>query len=436
MGEIQPDRYRARYAQRTQGMIASEIRALFAVASRPEVVFLAGGMPYTAGLDFDAVSQVTESVIRDVGATALQYGGGQGLPELRERLVDVMAAEAIPAHADDLVVTSGGQQGLDLVAKLFCDPGDVILAEGPSYVGALGAFSAYQTAVVHVPMDEQGLIPDALEQTLGWLRDSGRTAKFLYTVPNHQNPAGVSLSTARRERLLELAGHFDLLVVEDNPYGLLDFKGEIRPALKSLDSERVVYVGTLSKVFAPGIRIGWVAAEGPVRDKLVLLKEAADLCHSNFTQYVAQRWLADQPWFEQVCQSREVYRERCGALLDALASEMPGDCSWSEPTGGFFVWARLPEGLDARELLARAIRARVAYVPGQAFYADGGGGDHLRLSFGFSSPERIREGVRRLAEVVRTEMELVRALRVRTPGTARRPTPSGSAPGTHPGTAQ
>ncbi|MEX0660064.1 MAG: PLP-dependent aminotransferase family protein [Egibacteraceae bacterium] len=410
MSEIQMDRYRARYAQRTRGMTASEIRALFAVASRPEVVFLAGGMPHTAGLDYDAFSEVTESVIRDVGATALQYGGGQGLPELREALVQVMGAESIPAHADDLVITSGGQQGLDLVGKLFCDPGDVVLAEGPSYVGALGAFSAYQAAVVHVPIDADGLIPEALEQTLQWLVDTGRTAKFLYTVPNHQNPAGVSLSTARRERILELAEQFDLLVVEDNPYGLLDFKGELRPALKSLDPERVVYVGTLSKVFAPGIRIGWVAAEGPIRDKLILLKEAADLCHSNFTQYVAHRWLTAHAWLDDVDRSREVYRERCEALLDALASEMPSDCRWSAPAGGFFVWVRLPDGLDARELLARAIRARVAYVPGQAFYADGGGGDHVRLSFGFSNPERIREGVRRLAEVIRAEVGLVRAL--------------------------
>lgn len=413
MSEIHIDRYRSRYAHRTRGMAASEIRALFAVASRPEVVFLAGGMPYTAGLDFDAVSEVTESVIRDVGATAMQYGGGQGLPELRERLVDVMAAEHIPAHADDLVITSGGQQGLDLVAKLFCDPGDVILAEGPSYVGALGAFSAYQAAVVHVPVDEEGLIPEALEQTLQRLADSGRTAKFLYTVPNHQNPSGVSLSTPRRERVIEVAARFDLLVVEDNPYGLLDFKGELRPALRSLAPERVMYVGTLSKVFSPGIRIGWVAAEGPVRDKLVLLKEAADLCHSNLTQYIAQRWLATQPWFDHVARSRETYRERCEALLDALSSEMPAGCSWSAPTGGFFVWASLPEGIDARELLARAIRARVAYVPGQAFYADGGGGDHLRLSFGYSTTEQIREGVRRLAKVIRAELDLVRALHVR-----------------------
>lgn len=420
VSEIKLDPYLSRYAARTRGMTASEIRALFAVASRPEVVSLAGGMPYTSALDYDAVSAVTEEVIRAAGPTALQYGEGQGMPELREQLVEVMRAEGMAAHADDLVVTSGGQQGLDLIAKLFCDPGDVILAEGPSYVGALGAFSAYQAEVVHVPMDADGLVPAALEAQISRLAAAGRTAKFLYTVPNHQNPAGVSLSVERRRQLLEICARADLLIVEDNPYGLLDFKGEVRPPLQSLDAERIVYVGTLSKIFSPGIRCGWIAAAGPVRDKLVLLKEAADLCQSNLTQHVAERWLATQPWRAQVEAFREVYRERCEALLDELAATMPASCEWSTPTGGFFVWLRLPPGLDSGELLAKALGQRVAYVPGRAFYSQhpadvgqGAGGDgarELRLSFCFPRPERIREGVRRLAGVLHAEVDLVRAM--------------------------
>jgi DNA-binding transcriptional MocR family regulator len=391
-------------------MRASEIRALFAVATRPEIVSLAGGMPYTAALDYDAVGDVTAAVIRDSGPTALQYGGGQGLAALREQLVHVMAAEQVPAHPDDLVVTTGGQQGLDLIAKLFCDPGDVILAEGPSYVGALGAFAAYQAEVVHVPMDAEGLIPAALEQRLDDLAAAGRRAKFLYSVPNHQNPAGVSLSVARRHEVLAIAERHDLLVVEDNPYGLLDFKAELHAPFRALAPERVLYVGTLSKIFSPGIRVGWVAAPESIRERLVLLKEAADLCQSNLTQYVAERWLATQPWLKQVEAYRQVYRERCDALLTELDAELPAGCSWSTPTGGFFVWLRLPPGLDSTELLAKALGARVAYVPGRAFYADGGGGEELRLSFCFPPPERIREGVRRLAGVLRAELELVRAL--------------------------
>ena len=260
MSEINQDPYLARYASRTRGMTASEIRALFAVAERPEIAFLAGGMPYTAALDYDAVAEVTNRVIADNGPWALQYGGGQGMAELREQLVGVMAAENIAAHPDDIVVTTGGQQGLDLTAKLFCDPGDVLVAEGPSYVGALGTFASYQADVVHVPMDEEGLDPAALEETLGRLASTGRPPKFLYTIPNHQNPAGSSLTTSRRERVVELAEQYDLMIVEDNPYGLLDFKGEIRPALRSLAPDRVVYIGTLSKIFSPGLRVGWIAA--------------------------------------------------------------------------------------------------------------------------------------------------------------------------------
>ena len=410
MSDINPDPYLARYASRTRGMTASEIRALFAVASRPEIAFLAGGMPYTEALNYDAVMEVTQAVLAERGPWALNYGGGQGMPELREQLVGVMAAEQVPAHPDDLVVTTGGQQGLDLVAKLFCDPGDVIVAEGPSYVGALGAFSSYQADVVHVPMDEEGLNPAALSETLARLSGEGRRPKFLYTIPNHQNPAGASLSTPRREQVVEVADDYDVIIVEDNPYGLLDFKAEVRPALKSLAPERVIYIGTLSKILSPGLRVGWVAADESVRDKLVLLKEAADLCQSNLTQGVAEKWFATQPWREQVATFCDVYRERCDAMLSELSASFPPGCHWTAPSGGFFVWLELPEGLDSRQLLAKALRARVAYVPGPAFYADGSGANHLRLSFCYPPPERIREGIRRLADVVADEIEFAHAL--------------------------
>ena len=410
MSEIRLDPYLDRYAARTRGMTASEIRALFAVANRPEIVSLAGGMPYTAALDERAVADVTAAVITETAATALQYGGGQGALVLREQLVNVMAAEGIAAHADDLLVTVGGQQGLDLVAKLFIDPGDIVLAEGPSYVGALGAFATYQADVVHVPMDADGVDPDELDRVIGALTDDGRKPKFFYTVPNHQNPAGVSLSHERRVRLAEVAQRRDLLIVEDNPYGLLDFKQQERVALRTLAPRQVIYIGTLSKIFAPGIRVGWVAASQPVREKLTLLKESADLCQSNLTQLIAARWLATQPWQEQIDRFRETYRERCDAMLAELHDEMPAECTWSEPTGGFFVWLRLPPNLDSKQMLAKSLGARVAYVPGRGFYADGSGVREMRLSFCYPEPEQIREGVRRLAGVIRSEMELVRAI--------------------------
>lgn len=409
MSQVPSDPYLRRFARRTAGMKASEIRALFSVASRPEVVSLAGGMPDTAALDMDAVGDTLRDIISSDGAAALQYGGGQGYEPLREQLVELMAADGVASHVDDLVVTTGGQQALDLLAKLFCDPGDVIVAEGPSYVGALGAFASYEADVVHVAMDEAGLEPDALTETLERLDAAGRSAKLLYTVPNHQNPAGVSLSASRRERLAEIAERWDLLIVEDNPYGLLDFKGEVRPALRTLIPERVIYVGTLSKVFSPGVRVGWVAANGSLRDKLVQLKESADLCQSNLTQRLAERWFATQPWQDQLARFRERYRLRCRALTDALADEMGDVCEWSEPTGGLFVWARLPEGLDTGELLANAVNNRVAYVPGRAFYADGSGARELRLNFSYCDETQLRTGVQRLAEVVHAEVEIIRA---------------------------
>lgn len=387
-------------------MTASEIRALFAVTTRPEIVSLAGGSPDTSVLDFDVVADVVRGVLHDDGPMALQYGGGQGLPALRERLVEVMAEEAVPARPEDLVVTTGGQQALELITKLFIDPGDVILAEGPSYVGALSAFSSYEAEVAHVGMDAEGLVPAALREKVESLARDGRTPKFLYTIPNHQNPAGVSLSHARRAEVIEIARAHDLLVLEDNPYGLLDFKGELRPTLRSMDPDRVLYVSTLSKIFAPGLRVGWIAAPEPIREKLVLLKEAADLCQSNLTQYVAERWLSTQPWQVQVEHFRDLYRERCAALTAEMTAELPAGCTWSDPTGGLFVWVRVPGGVDTGDLLAKAVSARVAYVPGRAFYADGSGSEEMRLAYCFVPSERLREGVRRLASVLRTELEL------------------------------
>lgn len=407
---LDSDPYLARYASRVVGMKASEIRALFAVASRPEIVSFAGGMPYTRALDLGAVEEVVVDVLRRDGATALQYGGGQGRPELREQLVDVMAEEGVPAHTDDLIVTVGGQQGLELVTKAFIDPGDVILAEGPTYVGALGAFASSEADVRHVPMDHDGMDVDALADALARLKAEGRRCELVYTIPNHQNPAGVSLSASRRERLAELAVEHDLIVLEDNPYGLLDFAGDTNASIRELIPERTVYVGTVSKTFAPGARTGWIAAPGPVRDKLILLREAADLCPSNLTQMIVETWLATQPWQEQVKRFRGVYAERADAMLTSLAESLPEGCEHTVPTGGFYVWLTVPAGLDTSDLLAKALSRRVAYVPGRGFYADGSGGNQLRLCYSFPEVSRIREGVARLGELLHDEIALMRAV--------------------------
>ncbi|WP_454730275.1 aminotransferase-like domain-containing protein [Cellulosimicrobium protaetiae] len=394
------------YAERAHGMRASEIRALFAVANRPEVVSLAGGMPYLEGLPLDQIADTMQRLVATRGATVLQYGSGQGDETLRERILDVVRLEGIECHPDDVVVTTGSQQALDLVTRIFVDPGDVVVAEAPSYVGALGVFRSYQADVVHVPLDEHGLVPEALEETLARLATDGRRVKLLYTVPNFHNPAGVTLTAERRPRILEIAQRYGVLVIEDNPYGLLGFDGQTLPALRSLDEDGVLYLGSFSKTFAPGYRVGWVVAPHAVREKLVLASESAILCPSNASQLAIAAYLDTCDWKGQIKQFRELYRERRDAMIGALSEHLPS-ARWTVPDGGFYTWVQLPEGLDARSMLPRAVTARVAYVPGTAFYADGTGSSHVRLSYCFPTPERIREGVRRLAGVVNAEQELV-----------------------------
>lgn len=400
------DAYVDRYAARAAGMVASEIRALFAVASRPEVVSLAGGMPYVTALPLDVVGELVSDLIAKRGPVALQYGSGQGDPALREQICEVMRLEGIEAGADDVVVTVGSQQALDLITRIFIDPGDVVLAEGPTYVGALGTFAAYQAKVVHIAMDDQGLIPESLAQTIYALQTAGSRIKFLYTIPTFQNPAGVTLNEVRRRQVLDICQRAGVLIVEDNPYGLLGFDGEPLRALRADDPEGVVYLGSFSKTLAPGFRVGWALAPHAVRDKLVLAMESAVLSHSSFTQLAVGQYLATQPWREQIKTFQELYRERRNALLGALEVLMPAGCSWTRPGGGFFVWMTLPEGLNSKAILPRAVAERVAFVPGTGFYADNGGAQHMRLSYCYPQPDRIREGVRRLAGVIEQELQL------------------------------
>ena len=395
------------YAARAHGMRASEIRALFAVASRPEVVSLAGGMPYIGGLPLADIGEMMRRIVVERGEVALQYGSGQGDVQLREQITQVMALEDIVAHPDDVVVTTGSQQALDIVSTIFIDPGDVVVAEAPSYVGALGVFRAHEADVVHVPMDGDGLIPEALEATLASLASQGRRVKFLYTVPNFHNPGGVTLSLERRPRIVEICSRFGVLILEDNPYGLLGFDDTTMPALRSLNPEGVVYLGSFSKTFAPGYRVGWALAPHAVREKLVLASESAILSPSNISQMAVSTYLDHFDWQGQIKVFREQYRERRDAMISALAEFIPS-ATWNVPEGGFYVWVKLPEGLDAQAMLPRAVTARVAYVSGTAFYVDGQGADHMRLSYCYPTPERIREGVHRLAGVVEAELETAR----------------------------
>ncbi|MBX6370691.1 MAG: PLP-dependent aminotransferase family protein [Acidothermus sp.] len=399
------------YAARTEGMTASEIRALFAVANRPEIINMGGGSPYVSALPLELVAEMAAKVIAERGAQALQYMGGQGDERLRELVCGVMALEGITAGADDVIITVGSQQALDIIARIFLDPGDVVVAEAPSYVGALGAFAQYQAEVVHVAMDDDGLLPEELRISLERLERQGRRPKFLYTVPNYQNPAGVTLSRERREEIIELCARHDLLIVEDNPYGLLGFEGPPQPALRALTDEGIIYLGSFSKIFSSGIRVGWVVAPPGVKEKLIMAAEATTLCPVALSQFLAAEFLSNHPWEKQVEVFRDLYRTRRDACLEALETFFPPGASWTRPSGGFYVWVTLPEGIDAKAMLPRAIQGRVAYVPGTGFYADGQGRRNLRLSYSLPEPERIREAIRRLAAVVTDELEITAAVR-------------------------
>lgn len=396
------------YAERAHGMTASEIRALFAVASRPEVVSLAGGMPFVQALPMDVIADGVHRMLLERGAQALQYGSGQGDVLLREQIIDVMQDVGISAHPDDIVVTTGSQMALDLVTRVFCDPGDVVLVEAPSYVGALGVFRAYQCDVIHVPMDGEGLRPDALQETINALRVRGQRLKMIYTIPSYHNPAGITQGPSRRQEILDIAQRAGAVILEDDPYGLLGFDGLVPRAIRADSPDGVIYLGSFSKTIASGLRVGWALAPHGVREKLVLAAESAVLCPSNFAQFTVSNYLATQPWREQVKSFREIYRERRDALLDAMTTMMPTGTTWTVPAGGFYSWVTLPEGLDATAMLPRAVAQMVAYVPGTGFYIDGQGHQHLRLSYCYPTPDRIREGVRRLAAVVDGELELSR----------------------------
>lgn len=400
------DLWQNSYAARAHNLRTSEIRALFSVVSRPEVISLAGGMPNIHDLPLQQLAETVPQLILDYGEQAMQYGSGQGWLPLRESITQVMAAENIQADPGNVVVTTGSQQAIDLVTQIFIDPGDVILAESPSYVGALGVFKAYQADVVHVETDAQGLVPQALEETIKRLRQENRTIKYLYTIPNYHNPGGISLSEERRPQIIDICRRHQVLIMEDNPYGMLGFEGKQYTNLVSLAPDLVCYMGSFSKIFAPGFRLGWTYAPPAVRDKLVVASESAILSPSMFSQMFIHQYIQDYDWLDQIVKYRAMYKSRRDATLEALQEFMPF-CSWTKPDGGFYTWVTLPKGVNSKAMLDRAVANLVAYTPGTAFYADGRGGDYLRLSFCFPPEERIRQGVKRLSKVVSKEAELV-----------------------------
>lgn len=377
-------------------MTQSEVRALFAVAAKPDVISLAGGMPFVQALPGEEVLAVVEQVLRDRSWVALQYGAGSGQEGLKLRLTELMAEEDIEADPEHVLITVGAQQALDLVAKLFIEPGDTIAVEAPSYVGALSAFSVYEPRYLQIPMDDDGIVVERLEEAF----QGGARPKFLYVCPNFHNPAGVTISGERRPRLIEVCREAGVPIVEDDPYGMLRFEGDPLPSLHSLDPENVIYLGTLSKIFCPGIRVGWALAPPDVLERLIRFKEAADLCSSNFNMLVAEQWLSEpERWKSSLKGLVEVYRGRRDTALRSLEAFFPPGASWTHPQGGFYVWATIP-GADTKALLPQAVDHKVAYVPGTAFYPDGSGADRMRIAYCYPPEDAVEEGIKRIGALL------------------------------------
>jgi len=405
-------RYAGLFAARTGVMRSSAMRDLMAVTVRPEVISLAGGLPDTSTFPAGTFAAQMTRIAQKSTAEALQYGPTEGFAETVDCILEVMGAEGMLPDPDDVIVTTGGQQAIDLVCKTLVDPGDVVICEAPTYPGAVPVFCSYQAETIQIDCDEDGMRIEDLEAVLARLDGEGKRPKFVYSVPSFQNPAGVTMSLERRRRLVELARQRELLVVEDSPYGLLRFGGEPLPPLYQLDGgDFVIYVGTFSKILSPGIRLGWAVAPPPVMEKIVLGKQASDLCSSTLTQHFVREYFGEGRWREYIAELVEIYRGRRDTMVEALREHFPAQASWTEPEGGLFIWATLPEYIDTSDLLAKALREDVAFVPGQAAYVDETRGrSSMRLNFSGVGDEEIREGVRRIGKTIAEQVELYGAL--------------------------
>lgn len=390
---VSPD-FDSIFSSRAKAIQSSAIREILKVTERPEVISFAGGLPAPETFPVKETLVAMERVLTVSGREALQYSTTEGFAPLREWIAKRNSTPDAPVHPDQVLMVSGSQQGLDLLAKVLIDPGDRVLVETPTYLGALQAFSLFEPKYVSIPSDGDGVIPEAMDESL-------RGAKFLYCLPNFQNPTGRLLAEERRYQLAEKARELDLLILEDDPYGELSYAGDTPPSIRSLAPERTVYMGSFSKVLAPGIRLGYVIAPEALRAKLVQAKQATDLHTSTLSQMAAYEVVKDGFLDSHIPTIRKLYSDQCQAMLSALARHMPEGVSWNAPKGGMFLWAELPKGMDAAALLTRAVENNVAFVPGVPFFAENPVIETLRLAFVTVPPPLIEEGVKRLAELIR-----------------------------------
>ncbi len=393
------------YANRTRGMKTSSIREFFKLTERADVISFAGGFPSGKVFPVDALARITDGLLGNGAVKALQYGPTEGHGDLRRLLARRMSDQGCPATEEEILITSGSQQALDLLAKLFVDPGDKVLVEEPGYVGGLGAFRNYEADLIPIPIDAQGIITDRLRAKLVELRARGITPKLLYLVPNFQNPSGLTLSLPRRKEILSLAEEFHFLVVEDDPYGLLRYEGSVLASLKSMDEKgHVIYLGSVSKTLLPGIRVGWLHGPEELVSKMIMAKQATDLCGNSLGQRMVYEFYRRGLEPEHLKRLRRYYKRKRDAMLAALERYFPREVTWTRPKGGFFIWVTLPPYMDARNLLLLALQHRVAFVDGAGFHVGERGKNTLRLSFSEAEEQEIYTGIQRLGELIESEV--------------------------------
>jgi len=393
------------YSKNVLNMKRSEIRELLKVTRQPDMISFAGGLPGPETFPVKELEDISCQLLREKGAMALQYGPTEGEAPLREEIAKWMSREKEGIKPENILVTSGSQQGLDIVSKVFIDPGDVVVMELPSYIGGLQAFTAYRARMIGVPQDDEGMRMDLLERTLMRLARRNRKPKFIYVVPDFQNPSGVTMSLEGREKLLQLAYEYEIPIVEDSPYRDLRYSGEAVPAIFSLDTEnQVIVLGTFSKLLCPGLRLAWIMAPAELMDKMVVAKQSMDLCSCSYTQLMVAEFMKRGLLPRQIENIRKTYGRKRDVMLEALRKYMPKVVKWSKPDGGLFLWIKLPKRMSANDLFPRAIENKVAYVVGSAFHCNGKGHNTMRINFSFSTEQQIDEGIKRLAKMIRENM--------------------------------
>ncbi len=401
--------FEAFFSDRAKAMKASEIRELLKLTNQPDIISFAGGLPSPLSFPKKEVEEIVRDVLKTRGERALQYGATEGVNEFRETIAKMMKRDGVECDESQVLVTSGSQQGLDLVSKVFIDPFDNILVGSPTYLGGVNAFIAFQASILTIKLDDEGIRTDLMEEKLEALRKAGKKVKYLYTIPTFQNPAGVTMPEKRRKEIIDLANEYDFLILEDDPYSKLRYDGEPVKPIKAFDDEgRVMYMGTFSKILAPGLRIAWLVASEDLHRKLTIVKQSTDLCTSPFGQYIAYEYVERGYMEPHVEKINTLYKARKDAMLVALEKYFPEDVKWSRPQGGLFLWVTCPEIVNTKEMFREAIKDRVAYVTGSSFFADGGGLNCMRLNFSFATEQQIDEGIKRLGMTIKREIDFKR----------------------------